>query len=386
MYVDRLKSHFAAAAIAFAISLSACEPARGAVEVTEPFKVAAPLVTNVVYEHEYVGEVQATQRVELRARMKGVVETMAVDEGQEVRAGQLLFSISAREHQQELNKARAATASATAELKAAQIDQASIKTLFEKKIVAATEVALADSKVSLLHAKLDEARATQNQAAINLDYARVEAPFDGIVNRLPKKVGSLVGEDDLLTTLSNTKDVFVYFRVSEQEYFAYMARRPEDRPKQVFLRLATGEVYPSSGVIDTVESEFDKETGNIAFRARFPNKDGSLKHGSTGTVILRTELKGRVVIPQASTFEVQDQLYVYTVDGENVAHIKRIIPKARLKDSFVLESGLDPNDRFVAEGIQKLRDGAKIAVRLEKPGSTREQRTDGPTAKSEIQD
>jgi RND family efflux transporter MFP subunit len=352
----------AATAPALALLIVACQAKQSAPEVTEPYRVASPVVTTAVYEREYVGEIQATQRVELRARLQGIVESVAVDEGQQVRTGQLLFSVSAREHQQEVQKARAVSASSVAELRAAQIEQANMKMLLENKIVAETEVAMADSKVSLLEAKLAEARAGENQAAINLTYARVQAPFDGVVNRLPKKVGSLVGQGDLLTTITNTKDVFVYFRVSEQEYFEYMSRGAAERPTNASLRLANGQMYASSGIIDTVESEFDKDTGNIAFRARFKNEDGVLKHGSTGTVILRSELKDRVVIPQAATFEVQDQLYVYTVDSENTARIKRVIPKARIKDTFVLESGLGPEDRFVTEGIQKLRDGVKIAV------------------------
>jgi membrane fusion protein (multidrug efflux system) len=364
MHLARGPSRLSAIIPASALLFLACQPKpqQVALEVPEQYRVASPLVTTAVYEREHVGEIQATQRVELRARLKGIVESVAVDEGEHVRAGQLLFTVSAREHQQEVQKARAVTASSAAELKAAQIEQANMQMLFGKKIVAATEVAMAASKIALLEAKLAEARAAESQAAINLTYARVHAPFDGVVNRLPKKVGSLVSEDDLLTTLTNTKDVFVYFRVSEREYFEYMAQGAE-RPKQASLRLASGQLYPNVGVIDTVESEFDKQTGNIAFRARFANADGVLKHGSTGTVILRAELKDGLVIPQSSTFEVQDQLYVYAVDGSNTAHIKRVIPKAHIKDVFVLESGLTAEDRFVAEGIQKLRDGVKIAVR-----------------------
>jgi membrane fusion protein (multidrug efflux system) len=348
---------------ALALLMAACEPGQAPkVTTIDAFRVASPVVTTAVYDREYVGEIQATQHVELRARMKGVVEAIAVDEGQQVSSGQLLFSISARELQQELNKARAATAGAVAELKAVQIDHANAKMLFDKKIIAESEMAMAEAKVGLLEAKLDEARAVENQAAINLTYARVLAPFDGVVNRLPNKVGSIVGEDDLLTTITNTKDVFVYFRVSEQEYLAYISRKADERPKEVSLRLANGELYASPGVIDTVENEFDQETGNIAFRARFPNKDGILRHGGTGTVVARTELRNGLVIPQASTFEIQDQLYVYTLDGDNTARVKRVVPKARIQDTFVVESGLVPDDRFVVEGIQKLKDGVKIAV------------------------
>jgi membrane fusion protein (multidrug efflux system) len=329
----------------------------------ESYSVVTPTVANVPYEREYVGEILATQRVELRPRMKGVVEAVSVDEGQQVKQGQLLFSISARELQQELSKARAATSSALAELKTAQIEQASTKMLFDQKIVADSQVAMAESKLRLLEAKVEESRALENQAGINLTYSRLTAPFDGVINRLPKKVGSLVTEDDLLTTLTNTSEVFVYFRVSEQEYLEYTSTDGKGHPKEVSLRLANGAMYPSPGVIDSVETEIDRETGNIAFRARFPNPNGLLKHGSTGTVIVRTELKDGMVIPQASTFEVQDQLYVYVVSDDSTVRARKIVPKVRLKSSFVVESGLDPQDRVITEGIQSLRDGAKIAIR-----------------------
>jgi len=360
---SRPQSVFRLVAPALVIVLFACQqPSKQATEKAESYGVVSPTVTNVAYEREYVGEIQAVQRVELRARMKGVVESIAVDEGAAVKEGQPLFSISARELQQELNKARAATASAAAELKTAQIEQANTKMLFDQNIVADTQNAMADSKLRLLEAKLDEARAAENQTAINLTYSRVTAPFDGVVNRLPKKVGSLVGEDDLLTTITNTSEVLVYFRVSEQEYFQYKPRGAEG-PKEVMLRLSNGELYSSTGIIDAVENEFDRETGNIAFRARFPNQDGLLRHGSTGTVIVRTELKDGMVIPQASTFEIQDQLYVYVVGDDNTARATKIVPKARVKGNFVIESGLDPNARIVVDGIQQLRDGDKIAVR-----------------------
>jgi membrane fusion protein (multidrug efflux system) len=329
----------------------------------ESYSVVTPTVANVPYEREYVGEIQAAQRVELRPRMKGVVEAVAVDEGQKVKQGQLLFSISARELQQELSKARAATASALAELKTAQIEQASTKMLFDRNIVADSQVEMAESKIRLLEAKVEESRALENQAGINLTYSRLTAPFDGVINRLPKKVGSLVTENDLLTTLTNTSEVFVYFRVSEQEYLEYTSANTKDQPEEVSLRLANGVMYPRPGVIDAIENEIDRETGNLAFRARFPNPDGLLKHGSTGTVVVRSELKDGLMIPQASTFEIQDQLYVYTVGDDNTARARKVVPRLRLKDAFVIESGLDPDERIITEGIQKLRDGSTIAVR-----------------------
>lgn len=331
------------------------------------FLVASPAPAAEAYEREYVAEIQAVQHVELRARMKGFIEAIAVDEGQAVKKGQPIFSISAREFQQEVQKAQAATAGALAELSSAQIEQANTKLLFDKKIVSEAEMALSQSKIQSLRAKVDQAKADEGQAAINLTYAQVRAPFDGIVNRIPKKTGSIVAEGDLLTTVANNNQMLVYFRLSEGEFLEYSATSDEDRPREVRLKLANGEVYPSPGHIDAVESEFDKATGNIALRARFPNEKHALKHGSSGKIVVSTRIRNALMVPQRSTFEIQEHVYLYVLDADDTVHARRIEPRLRLKDAFVVTSSLTSQDRFVLEGVQKLKDGEKIVARPEAP-------------------
>ena len=345
--------------------MAACRAgADQAVHAPEVVPVATPLV-GAFFEREYVAEVQAIQYVELRARLKGFIDAVNVDDGQEVKAGQLLFSISARELQQEVKKARAAVDSAAAELEAAQLDHENVKLLFEKNVVAQAEYSVAKTRGAALTAKLEEARAHEGQAAINLSYGQVRAPFDGAINRIPRKVGSAVAEDDLLTTLTNTSEVFAYFRISEAEYLRWTAVSEAERPTTVALRLIDGSLYPSLGKIDAVESELDRDTGNIAFRARFPNEGRRLKHGASGKIVIRTDDPNALVVPQRSTFEVQENLYVYTVDAEETVRARRIIPRARLKDAFVIASGLQPDERFIVEGVQKVKEGDRITARLE---------------------
>ncbi len=342
-------------------TLACSTPARR--DVAEAFVVASPVVTTATVEREHVGEIHAVRRVELRARVKGYLEAVKVDEGQAVRAGDLLFSIGARELQHDQSKARAATQSAAAELKAARLEQGNMRLLFEKKIIADAEMAQMDAKVLTLEAKLEEARANEAQATTTLGYASIRAPFDGVINRLPRKIGSLVGEDDLLTTLTDTSEVFVYFRLPEAEYLRFTATQHDKRPRVASLLLANGELYPEEGVIDAVETEFDASTGNIAFRARFTNPKQILKHGGTAKVVLKSELGDALLVPQTATFEVQDQLYVYTVDQLNTVHARRITPRMRLKDAFVVESGLASGERFIVEGIQRAREGQVVTVR-----------------------
>lgn len=351
---------------AIILSLSAVVVACGGERVIasttpEEFIVATPTVGAVV-EREFVGQVRAVRHVELRARARGVVEAAHVDEGQRVKAGQLLFTLGTRAVQQELERARATVASAVAELRAAQIAHDNTRMLFDRQVVSNAELELASAQVAALEARLREARAEEGHAEVNLSFGAVRAPFDGVINRLPRRVGSLVAEDELLTTLADTSEMHVYFQVSEQEYLA-LSRRPQGMGAGVTLKLADGSVHPHAGSIDAVESEFDRATGNIAFRARFPNPDGLLRHGASGKVVLRESLDDAIVVPQQSTFEVQEHLFVFTVDDEDIVHATRLMPRARLADTFVVESGLAAGDRFVVEGAQRLRHGQRIVAR-----------------------
>lgn len=322
--------------------------------------VISPLVTDTAYTNEYVAEINALQNVEVRARVKGFIENIFVDEGETVRKGQTLFSISSKEYQQELRKAKAATESALADLKSAEIELANSQKLLDKNVISKPEFDLTSAKADALKAHVEEAQSDEAEANLNLSFTEVKAPFNGIINRIPNKTGSLVEEGTLLTTISNNKDVYTYFNISERDYLDYAASMSNGKSKEVSLVLANGSVYNHTGIIETTESEFDKSTGNIAFRARFPNPEQLLKHGETGKILVRTELKNAMLIPQKSTFEVQDNIYVYAVNNNNVVETRKIIFLVRLPRLFVVSSGLTPQDKIIYEGIQDLKEGDKI--------------------------
>lgn len=313
-----------------------------------------------IYEREHVGQVHAKRYVELRSRARGVIESVAVDEGQRVKEGQLLLTLSKRALSHEVDKARAAVASAAADLRASEVEVASTKMLHDKQVVSKAELDVGLARLAALGARVSEAVAAQRQAELQLTFAEVRAPFDGTVNRLPRKVGSLVSEDELLTTLADTTEVLVYFRVSERDYLEHTKRG--DRRREVSLVMVDGTRYPHPGVIDTVESEFDRATGTIAFRATFPNPDGVLRHGASGNVVVREEASSAIVVPQRATFEMQDQVYAFKVDAANVVKPVRLRVRARTGEDFVLESGLAVGERFVLEGVQRLRDGDRIVA------------------------
>lgn len=238
--------------------------------------------------------------------------------------------------------------------------------LVAKNIIAKTELALATSKVKDAEARVADARAGEAAARLSLSYTLVRAPFDGIIDRIPLKMGSVVEEGTLLTTVSDLHEVYAYFNVGESEYLQYVKARqkhPERHSDSVRLTLADGSVYPQMGHIETTESEFNPNTGSLAFRARFANPQRVLKHGASGRIQLTTTLPTSLLLPQKSVFEIQDKNYVYVVDKAGVVHMRNFAPQTRTGDFYVVKQGLQAGDRVVYEGVAGLKDGQKIIPR-----------------------
>lgn len=330
-------------------SLFACQTKKTSKEEVERFIVTNPLVTDTSIIKDYVAEIQSIQNVEIRAKVKGFIESIKVDEGQKVKAGQLLFTIRPREYEVELLKARA-------EVKKAEVEAQNAKVLADKNIVSKSELTMA-------LAKLEGAKAEEQLAELYVSYTQIRAPYDGIVDRLKFKVGSLIDEGTLLTSLSNNKEVFAYFNVSELEYLDF-ATKQQNTKNSATLLLANGQAHQYKGSIETIEGEFDKNTGTVAFRAKFPNPTYLLKHGETGRVQLTLDLSKALIIPQKSTYELQDKTYVFVVDQNNVIQSRLITIKQKLPNIYVIDSGLLPNDKIIFEGVQSAKEDEKIETKF----------------------
>jgi membrane fusion protein (multidrug efflux system) len=335
------------------VCLTACHPKVEEKEEQGTYTVTSPLQMDTSYSKEYVAQIQSLQNVEIHAMVEGYLEKINVDEGQHVAAGQVLFNIRPVEFQAELAKAQA-------EAKAAELELKNEKTLGDKNIVSQTEVALAQSK-------LDQAKAEVALAELNLSYCEVKAPFDGVIDRIRFKTGSLIDKGTLLTSISNNKDVYAYFNVSEAEYLDFKQQSAEDQKQSVTLLLANGQPHKYKGTIETVEGEFDNETGNIAFRAKFPNPDLLLKHGETGKVRLTIGVRNALIVPQKATYDIQDKTFVYVVDQNNVAKSKEIAIKQKLSNIYVVGDDLSPKDKILLEGLQSVKDGDTIHSEFSAP-------------------
>lgn len=308
--------------------------------------VTSPLLVDTSFNKEYVSQIKSVRNIEVRAQEKGFLQKIYVDEGQYVKAGQLLFRIMPQLYEAELMKAQA-------EAKAAEIELQNAKMLADKEIVSKSEQALAQ-------AKLDQARAETKLARAHLSFTEIRAPFSGIINRIPLKQGSLVDEGALLTNLSDNSQVFAYFNVSEPEYLNYQMNAQKHNRQNVDLILANGEPLGAPGVVETVEGEFDSETGNIAFRARFPNPGGFLRNGETGKVKMTVPLRNALLLPQKATYELQDKIYVFVIDKNNIVRSRNITIGAEMPDIYVVSAGLAEGDKVLLEGVQKVKEDDKI--------------------------
>ena len=342
------------------VLLISCSSGNSDKEVKEKFLVTNPIRKDTLYTNAFVADIHSLQNVEIRARVRGFVEDIHVDEGQYVKAGQLLFSISSQEYAQEVLKMKAMLASAIADAKAAEVDLKNVKTLVDKNVVSKSDLEMTQAKLDAFNAKIEEAKAHESSSNLQLSFTKIRAPFSGVINRIPNKVGSLIGEGTLLTTLSDNKEVFAYFNVSEKEYLNFISRKDANDQIEVSLELANNKLHPYKGKIEIIEGEVDKSTGNIAFRARFPNPELVLKHGSSGKIQLTTQIPDALLVPQKATFEIQDNLYVYVVDDKNVVKLRSIKPSFRIPHFYLLESGLSVNDRIIYEGLQRVQEGDEI--------------------------
>ncbi|WP_010134287.1 efflux RND transporter periplasmic adaptor subunit [Ochrovirga pacifica] len=323
------------------------------IEKETEFLVTSPVKMDTTLIKEYVCQIHAIQHIELRAQERGYLEKIYVDEGQLVKKGQPLFQIMPKLYQAELEKAKAET-------NFAEIEYKNTKQLADQNVVAPNELAMAK-------AKLEKAKAELSLAKVHLDFTLIKAPFDGIIDRFHVRLGSLVDEGELLTNLSDNTRMWVYYNVPEAEYLDFKMNTNPKVVSNVQLQMPNNKLFSEQGVVETIEADFNNETGNIPFRATFPNPMGLLRHGETGSILSKIPLTDVVLIPQKATFEVLDKKYVYIVDKDQVVHSKEIIIGEEIPHLYVVKEGLSEQDHILIEGLRLVRENDKIYTQYQKP-------------------
>ncbi|MCW5665349.1 MAG: efflux RND transporter periplasmic adaptor subunit [Piscinibacter sp.] len=347
--------------------LSGCGPsqAQGGPPMAPPVSAAPAVQKNVQLFEEFSGRIEAVETVEVRARVAGTIERVHFRDGQEVKKGDLLFTIDPRPFTTELARAEAQLAAARSAAGLAQTEQARTAKLLEQKAVSQQEADQADASLRNAQAAARAAEAAVASARLNVEYARIRAPIAGKASRANVTAGNLVGVGDpVLTTLVAQDKVHAWFDVSEQAYLRARAAAGKGAPK-VELGLSDETGYPHAGSVDFVDNRLNPATGAIRMRAVLDNKDRRFVPGLFARVRLANGGSGNVVlIPDRAIGTDQSKRFVFVVGDDKVAQFREVKLGALLEGMRVITGGLKPGELVVVNGLQRVRPGAPLAPQV----------------------
>jgi len=350
-------------------SSSSAPDAGGYAPQIQSLPVITVMDTTAATYKEFSASLEGSKDIEIRPQVDGYLDKIYVDEGAYVSKGQPLFHINDRPYVEQLNNAKASLAVAKANLVTAEIKVNKLIPLVQNNIVSDVQLKEAKASYDAMSASVAQAQALVQSAGINLGYALVKAPVTGYIGRLHHKTGSLVGltTSDPLTVISDIRDVYAYFSLSENDFLQFKSefegKTVEEKIKKmppVELVLPDGSTYQQKGKVQLATGQFDNSIGAISFRAVFPNTDRLLRSGNTGKVRMQKLRNKALLVPQQSTFEIQDKTFVFAVGDSNKVFSKPIVISGKTAGYYFVESGVNAGDKIVFEGTGNLRDGMAI--------------------------
>lgn len=333
--------------------------------------------------HEWIGTLDGLVNADVRAQVTGYLLKQSYQEGSFVRQGQLLFQIDPRPFQAALDLTQGQLAQAKANLANAQAVQRRTELDVERYTPLAKEQAASQqdldnavqnnlaaiASVETAKAQIKTSEAAVETAKINLDFTRLIAPIDGIVGQAQLQVGALVSPaTGPVTSVSTLDPIKVYFTVGEPQYLAFRKRFPteestraDERSLRLELVLADGSTYPHLGNFDFADRQVDVNTGTIRIAALFRNPNNILRPGGYAKVRVFVDVQhNALLVPQRAVSELQGGYQVAVVDGDNKVNIRSVTVGPQVDQRWVIASGLNPGDRVVAEGVQKVRTGIRV--------------------------
>jgi RND family efflux transporter MFP subunit len=361
--------------IAVAVYMSGCNEAQGTQAAYPPQSLPVLPINSAAATTflEFSASVEGKTNVEIRPQVSGLLDKIYVEEGAYVTQGQPLFKINDRPYDEEANNAQANVVAAKANMEKAAIEVNRLTPLVENRVISDVQLKAAQAAYDAAKAQVSQAEAAGKNAGINLGYTLLKAPVSGYIGRIPFKAGALVGKGEAqpLTVVSDIKEVYAYFGMSESDFLKFTNQFPgktiDEKIKAlppVELQLADRSIYPYKGKIELMEGQFDRSIGAITFRATFPNADRLLRSGITGKVRIPQANSGLLPVPQTSTYEIQDRIFVFTVGDSNKVVGKQIHIVSKTTDYYLVDKGVQAGDKIVFAGMDRLVDGAVISPQL----------------------
>lgn len=323
--------------------------------------VAAVVQRDVPVYQEWVGTMAGNVDADIRPKVEGFLLKQLYTEGSFLQQGQPMFQLDQRQSEAAVQQAQGQLEQANAALSQADIDVNRYTPLVQQRAVSQAELDKATSMQRAATAQVAAAQAVLDNAKLNLNWATVVSPISGIAGIAKVGVGDLMTPNTVMTTVSSVNPVYVDFSIAEQDYLRF-SRDKTGRGDDLELILGDGTVYPQRGHTLLMNREVDSRTGTIQVRAEFPNPTNILRPGQYARIRSKTEVrKNALLIPQRAVAELQGIYQVGVVDSENKVSIRAVKTGPQFGDMWVIESGLQPQEKVVVDGLQRLRDGMTVA-------------------------
>ncbi len=365
----RFSSCIGSAIFALVLLLGGCEERKqAAAPPPSPAVGVRPAAMKGVNESfEFVGRIKAVNKVDVRARVEGFLEKILFREGQDVKAGDLLYQIEKVQFQAQVDQAKANVASAEAEATNAQLQYDRNLELSKRgQVVAQAIVDQNKAALDSARAKIMQMRAALTQAEVNLDYTDVRSPIDGRIGRTAYTEGNLVNPSSgVLATIVSQDPTYVLFPVSVRDLeIIRAARREADgglAKIEIRVRLSNGQDYPHPGVWNLTDPQVDQQTDTLTMRAIVPNPERLLVDGEFVTAVIRERREQpRLVVPQSALLIDQSGYYVLVVDDQHKVEQRRIATGPNRDTDVVVTSGLREGEQVIVDGVQKVRPGQVV--------------------------
>ena len=356
-----------AAVAVLGLGMVGCTKGNAAIpQIVTEVQVARPIQRDVPVHNEWVATLDGYINAEIHPQVSGYIISQNYKEGSAVRKGQVLFDIDPRPFQAALDGAQGQLAQAEAALGKANLDVERDTPLAEKKAIPKAQLDTEVQAKLAAQAAVVSAKAAVEHAQLELGWTKVTSLVDGVAGIAEVQMGNLVGPSSHLTSVSQVDPIKVYFPVSEQQYLQAKHLSSSGQPMDLFdsapeLILADGTVYPHKGKILLTDRQVDPNTGTIRLVAAFPNPGNVLRPGQYGRVRIETGLKkNALMVPQSAVKEIQGGYEVALLGSENKAVIRSVKAGEKVGAMWVIDSGLNPGDPVIVEGISKVKDGTPV--------------------------
>lgn len=357
------------------IGFSSCQQPKQTTTNLKELKVLTLSRDSVVVNKDYPARIEGKVNVDIRTQISGYISQIFIEEGEYVKAGTNLFKIDDRAYIQQLHTAEANLKAAQATLLKAGLEVEKYNLLKDNNVTSDFQLRSAQAEYASAVANVSQQKAAVETARINQEFTLIKAPVDGFIGKIPKRIGNLVSPTDAqaLTTLSDIREVYVYFSMSERDFLSfnrmYAGENMAEKIKNmapVSLMLADGNLYQQTGRIEIINGEFDTQTGAISVRAKFNNPELLLRTGNTGRIIVPRIEKDIFLIPVLATTDVQNKIFAIRLTKENLAERIALNIEGKEGDNYIVRSGLNDTDRIVVQEIESIEEGELITPKIDK--------------------